>query len=109
MGRPPSRIGPQGARPRAAVPRRAREDFRPYQPLHVTVRMASWVWSLRSQRSFAIIGGALRALRERGDVRVVDYSIQGNHLHVLMEAAGPNALSSAMRALSIRSPGASTG
>lgn len=64
--------------------------------------MAPWVWNLRSQRSFAIIQGALGELRERGDVRFVEYAILGNHIHAIVEASGPRALSAGMRALSIR-------
>jgi REP element-mobilizing transposase RayT len=64
--------------------------------------MAPWVWNLRSRRSYAIIHAAVRELRERRDLRVVDYSVQGNHLHLIVEAEGPPALASGMRALSIR-------
>ncbi len=60
---------------------RAREDFRPYQPVHLTLRMADHVWNLRSGRSFAVIHGALRDARDRTDVRVTDFSIQGHHIH----------------------------
>lgn len=94
--------GRKRARARSAIPHRPREDFRPYQPVHVTVRMAPWVWNLRSQRSFAVIYGALAEVRGRRDVRFVDYSILGNHLHAIAEASGRRALSGGMRALSIR-------
>lgn len=94
--------GRKATRARPALPHRPREEFRPYQPLHVTVRMAPWVWNLRSQRSFAVIHGALREVRGRADVRVVEYAILGNHLHAIVEARGRRALSVVMRALSIR-------
>ncbi len=84
------------------MPHRPREEFRPYQPVHVSVRMAPWVWNLRSQRSFAVIYRALDELRERRDMRFVEYSILGNHLHAIIEASGRRALSGGMRALSIR-------
>ncbi len=89
-----------GARP--GIPHRSREEFRPYQPVHVTVRMAPWVWNLRSQRSFAVIHGAFSEVREREDVRFVEFTILGNHLHAIAEAIGRRALSGGMRALSIR-------
>ncbi len=84
------------------LPHGAREKVRPYQPVHVTLRVAERVWNLRSERSYAVIHGALEATRRRTDVRVVHYSIQGNHLHLIVEASGTRALSNAVRALSIR-------
>ncbi len=38
---------------------RTREQVRPYLPVHVTLRMAERVWNLRSERSFAVIHGAI--------------------------------------------------
>jgi REP element-mobilizing transposase RayT len=89
-------------RPRRAIPHRPREDFRPYQPVHVTFRMAEWVWNLRSERSFRLIHGSLDELRRRSDVRAIEFSIQGNHVHLVVEADGPRALANGMRALAIR-------
>jgi REP element-mobilizing transposase RayT len=94
--------GRKAARTRRAVPHRRREEFRPYQPLHVTQRMAGHVWNLRSQRSFAVIHGVLSDVRDRNDFRVVEFSIQGNHLHLIAEAQGPRALATGMRAVGIR-------
>jgi REP element-mobilizing transposase RayT len=94
--------GRKTARARRAVPHRPREDFRPYQPVHVTQRMAAWVWNLRSERSFRVIHAALEEQRRRTDVRAIEFSIQGNHLHLIVEADGPRALSDGMRALGIR-------
>ena len=94
--------GRKTSRPRAALPHRTREDFRPYQPVHVTLRMAEHVWNLGSQRSFAVIHGSLGDVRDRRDARVVDFSIQGNHIHLVVEASGPRALATAVRALTIR-------
>lgn len=94
--------GRKGTRARKAVPHRPREEFRPYQPVHVTVRVAAWVWNLRSRRSSTIILGAVADAREHRDFRIADYSIQGNHLHLVVEAEGARALGDGMRALSIR-------
>jgi putative transposase len=70
--------------------------------VHVTLRMADFVWNLRSERSYAVLHRALEAARRRCDSGIVHFSIQGNHVHVIMEAAGKSALSNAVRALSIR-------
>jgi REP element-mobilizing transposase RayT len=64
--------------------------------------MADHAWNLRSERSYAVIHRALEAARRRPDARVVHFSIQGNHVHAIFEAAGTRALANAVRALSIR-------
>lgn len=94
--------GRPSSRDRPGVPHAAREQVRPYQPVHVTLRMADAVWNLRSERSYAVIHRALESARRRRDSRVVHFSIQGNHVHLLVEAAGTRALANAVRALSIR-------
>lgn len=43
-----------------------------------------------------------RACSERGDARVVHFSIQRDHLHLLVEAAGKQALGRAMKSISTR-------
>jgi REP element-mobilizing transposase RayT len=94
--------GRRAAQGRAAIPHAARETVRPYFPVHVTLRMAEHVWNLRSERSYAVIHRALEAARRNPDARVVHYSIQGNHMHLIVEARSTRALANAMRALAIR-------
>ncbi len=90
---------PSGARRR--VPHAARE-LRASQPVHVSLRVAGHVWNLRSERSYAVVHRALDAVRRRPGFRVAHYSIQANHLHLIVEADGPGNLANGMRALSIR-------
>ena len=71
-------------------------------PLHVTVRFARHVWNLRSQRGFACVRQALSFEAQRGELRVVHYSVQGNHLHMVVEAADKQALSRRMQGFGIR-------
>ena len=71
-------------------------------PLHVTLRMAPHVYNLRSRRSFRVIAAALRAGADRFDVRVIEFSVQGNHIHLVVEAPDPRALARAIQGLSIR-------
>jgi REP element-mobilizing transposase RayT len=91
---------PRGAR--RSIPHTAREQVRPYQPVHVTLRVAELVWNLRSERSYRIIDASLRASRRRRDFRVVHFSIQGNHIHIIVEANGTRSFAVGVRALSIR-------
>ena len=74
----------------------------PAFPVHVTLRMASHVYNLRSRRAFRVIGPAIAKAAERFHVRIVHFSVQGNHVHLIVEAATPRALSRAMQGFSVR-------
>jgi REP element-mobilizing transposase RayT len=92
---------PQGER--AGVAHRPRETFARRLPVHVTMRMARGVWNLRSRRSFRVIARSLaRGGADRFGVRVVQFSVQGNHIHWLVEAPDGGALARAMKGLAIR-------
>ena len=71
-------------------------------PVHVTVRMARHVYNLRSRRSFSIVGRAIAAAANRFGVRILEFSVQGNHMHLVVEAGAHEALSRAMQGFSIR-------
>jgi hypothetical protein len=81
--------------------RRPRFDGRK-EPVHVTVRFARHVWNLRSQRGFACVERALRFERGLGELRVVHFSVQGNHLHLIAEARDHRALARRMQGFGIR-------
>src|SRR5262245_1583825 len=83
-------------------PHRARPAFAKRFPLHVTLRMTSRVYSLRSRRSFRVIERAFLEGADRFGTHVVHFSVQGNHLHLLVEAPDRMALSSAMKGLGVR-------
>jgi REP element-mobilizing transposase RayT len=97
-----ARRGAGRPRTRGGLPHEPRRELRPYQPVHVTLRLAEHVWNLRSERSYVVIHRAIEAARRRTDVRIVHFSVQGNHLHLIAEASGAQALANAVRALSIR-------
>jgi REP element-mobilizing transposase RayT len=69
--------------------------------VHVTLRVQPGVGYLRSQRRAQIILDAIRDAEMFG-VRVVDYSIQGNHLHLIVETQDAGTLSRGMQSLAIR-------
>ena len=68
-------------------------------PVHVTLRAR--LRSLRSQHVIKTVLGALRASRRAG-FRIVHYSVQENHVHLLVEAEDKSQLSSGMRGLMVR-------
>ena len=69
----------------------------------ITLHLRKIPWdNLRSRRSFRAVERALRLAADRFDVRITSFSVQGNHIHLLVEAASRNSLSRAIKGLSIR-------
>ena len=87
---------------RSTVKHRARASVARRSPLHVTMRVAPNVYNLRSKRSLRVIEASLRAGASRFGVLVVQTSIQGNHIHFLVEADDSSTLGRAMKGLAIR-------
>src|SRR6478609_4978282 len=91
-----------GRKPRAHLrqtPHRARPAHRKAHPVHVTLRAG-----LRSLRSQRVARTLLIGLRDsnRDWFRVVHYSVQDNHVHLLVESVDSQALSSGVRGLMVR-------
>ena len=91
-----------GRRPTGRVSHQARPEFRRITPVHVTMRVRSHVWNLRSGRSFRRIRRSLAAARGRFGFRVIEFSILGNHLHLVVEADDDVAVSRGVQGLAIR-------
>jgi REP element-mobilizing transposase RayT len=95
---------PGSGRPRSRnVSHLRRERFNgAHTPLHVTLRLAPSVWNLRSERGFACVRHALAAEKRLGALRVVHFSVQGNHLHLVVEADDQASLARRMQGFGIR-------
>jgi putative transposase len=87
---------------RAGVSHLARERFARLLPVHVTVRVANHVYNLRSRRCFSVLARAFGAAAERFGVRIVQFSVQGNHVHLVVEAESNGALAQAMKGFAVR-------
>ncbi len=86
-----SRGGPRpgAGRPRSGksyVPHRKRPMLSRHEPVFITVRLVRRLPRLRGRRPFEIIERALRATNEKGGLRLVQYSVQDDHLHLMAEA-----------------------
>jgi len=81
------------------APHRARRAHRAAHPVHVTLRARSF--SLRQGAVLRAVLGALRA-SNREWFRIAHYSVQQNHIHLIVEAQDARALSSGMRGLAVR-------
>ncbi|MDJ0867983.1 MAG: transposase [Myxococcota bacterium] len=68
----------------------------------MTIRVRRGIPSLRRRRFVADFRGSLRQACERGDFRVAHYSVQRDHVHLIVEAAGKRALGSGMKSISAR-------
>jgi REP element-mobilizing transposase RayT len=82
--------------PRPRVRHVSREDMPNGCPVHVTVRVRRGIPSLRCKRMVKAFRRSLAQGSERGDYRVVAYSLQRNHVHLVVEASGKDALAAGM-------------
>jgi REP element-mobilizing transposase RayT len=88
--------------PQAGISHAPRPPVASAHPVPVTLRVRRHVFNLRSRRCFRVIRAAFVQARERHGMRLVHFSVQGNHLHLFVEARGRDALSRGMHGLSIR-------
>lgn len=87
--------------PGAGLPHVRRPRATAHAPHHVTIRVRRGTWNLRSQRGFRQFSAALRVARQRSNFRVVHFSVQHDHVHLLVEADDRRAMSNGVRALLI--------
>ena len=70
-------------------------------PVHVTLRRTRLLPSMREESLFVAIRGAL-ARTARSWFRVVQFSVQADHVHLIVEAADKVSLSRGVTGLSVR-------
>ena len=99
-GRRPGAGRPPGPHPRVAHARR--ERFARGQPCHVTLKLRPELPSLRQVRVVRALEAAFRRGCERGSFRLVHYSLQADHAHLVVEALSPEALGNGMKSLGAR-------
>ncbi|MCB9559987.1 MAG: transposase [Kofleriaceae bacterium] len=87
--------------PRASERHGPRPPLRREHPVHVTLRTVAGVGRLRRRDVYRAMRRALVTALRRDDFRVVHLSIQGNHIHLLVEAANATALARGMQGLQI--------
>ena len=94
--------GRKRRRERAGVVHRRRPVLKARFPVHVTWRMRKGVWNLRTRRCFKALARAFWGGANRFGFRLVHYSVQGNHLHLLVEAQNERSLARGMNGLGVR-------
>jgi REP element-mobilizing transposase RayT len=91
-----------GRKPRADrvdfVPHVARSKHSVHVPVHITARTVAAAPSLRSERIYEALRGIFAAVSEKG-FRLVHFSVQGNHLHMIVEGDDDVALTRGVQRL----------
>ena len=103
LPRPPGKA--KRGRPRkpdAGVSHLARPALAPRYPVHVTLRMRDHVYNLRAWRCYRVLRRALIIGSNRFGMRIAHFSVQGNHVHLIVEAMDRRALSRGIQGLAIR-------
>jgi REP element-mobilizing transposase RayT len=70
--------------------------------VQVTLKMKPDIKNLRRRDVYRKIEACLRQAATRDDAPICDFSVQGDHVHMLVDAANNKALTSAVRGVSIR-------
>ena len=87
---------------RAGVSHLRRPVLRECFPVHVTVRVQRGLRSLRASKYYQAIYRAFCHGCSRDGFRIVQYSVQGNHIHLIAEASDERSLSRGMQGFCIR-------
>jgi REP element-mobilizing transposase RayT len=82
--------------------KKRRERFRGGKPVHVTLRFREGLPRLRNRRLVMELRRSFGEACERGDFRLVHYSVQHNHVHLLVEAEDQAALGRGMKSIAAR-------
>jgi putative transposase len=87
---------------RAGTPHQRRQRITGREPLHVTLRVERDAANLRTRSTFAAIKAAFEKGCDRFSFRVVQFSVQRGHLHLIVEAKNWDSLSRGVKGLSVR-------
>ena len=87
---------------RRRVAHTTRERVTRHSAVHVTQRVDTRGFSLRTKRTGAALRTCFRFGAERFGFRLIEYSIQRDHLHFIVEADNTRSLSRGMQGLKIR-------
>jgi REP element-mobilizing transposase RayT len=101
-GGPRKRAGRKPSGASAGVPHVTRPALARRFPVHVTLRVRREVYNLRSNRCFRLIRRAFRLQNGRNGFRLNHFSVQGNHMHLIVEADGKQSLARGVQGLEIR-------
>ncbi len=77
----------------------SRPEMKKGEVAHVTVKLVAGLPSLREGEALEVVRNAIGRVNRGGRIRIVEYSIQSNHLHLIVEAENSADLSRGMASL----------
>ena len=89
-------------KPGAGIPHVRRPALAARHPVHVTARVRDEAARLRSRQCFRVVASCIGKACERDGFRLVHFTVQSNHLHLIVEARDAMALARGIQGLSIR-------
>jgi REP-associated tyrosine transposase len=87
---------------RAGVSHKRRAKLSRHHPMLVTMRVRAGLPSLRCDAVHEIVRGAIAEASERPGFQVIVYSVQTNHIHMVIEAESQDVLARGMNSLGAR-------
>jgi REP element-mobilizing transposase RayT len=101
MGHGGWRPGAGRPRTRKGVSHDAREVIAPNLPQHITLRIADDVTSMRKRVLVKLIRQSI-AKAHRSGFRIAHFNVEGNHLHLIIEADSNEQRASGLKGLEVR-------
>ena len=86
----------------SGVSHERREALSPHHPAHITTRLIAGLPSLRRRDVFDVLRPIFESGRSREGFRLVHFSVQSTHLHLIVEADNARRLSRGLQSLLIR-------
>jgi hypothetical protein len=96
-----SGAGRKPSGPRSRVSHEPRPVLASYLPVLITLRLRAGLPSTRERRPLCLLRGAFSSSEKQG-FAVVHYSVQSNHLHLIVEASDRIALARGMQGFTVR-------
>ncbi len=87
---------------KAGVPHCKRPPLASRYPVHVTCRLADDLPNMRKRKLYQKLRAVFFAMHDRPGFRIAHFSVQKNHLHLIVEAKGSTALSRGVQSFKIR-------
>ncbi len=94
--------GKKKKRWREGAPHRRRVFPRRWSPHHVTLSLKRDCPSLRTNPTFSLALRVFQEEKKRSGFRLLAWTLQKNHLHLIVEASSPEALSRSIQGIQVR-------
>lgn len=97
--------GKKFGRPRkkdAGVSHGARPGLRRLCPMHITVKLRDDLPPMRTPEVWELVNRVIGEMHRAQKLRVIEFTVQGDHLHLICEAAAKGVVSSGMISLNTR-------